>query len=219
MNRFVAVVACFTIFLAACGAERSSDDTLAEDADVSADEATTDDSVSGEDEPSDDDTSSTTAPPPTTAAPLPPATTGPPAEVVLTADFGVSSWEITHGELNEIVVSTQENEEFVALVFGGQQPEGFAAGVLTENLTSQAVQVELAEAGGTISDDDMAESRVQLLAQVETLFPNAADPAAEAERLYDEVPYLPFLAEYQAGQNALSALLAESAEPGEGNPC
>ncbi|MGI9597446.1 MAG: peptidylprolyl isomerase, partial [Acidimicrobiales bacterium] len=61
--------------------------------------------------------------------------------------------------------------------------------------------------------------RVQLLAQVETLFPSAADPAAEAERLYDEVPYLPFLAEYQAGQNALSAVLAESAEPGEGNPC
>lgn len=222
VNRFVAVVACFTIFLAACGVDRSSEDTLAEDADASADQVSSDDSVSAEDggESGDaGDGTATTLAPPTTAVPLPPPTTGPPAEVVLSADFGDTQWEITHGDLNDIVVSTQENEEFVALVFGGQQPQGFAAGVLTEHLTSQAVQVELAEVGGVITDEDLAESREQLLAQVQTLYPASADPVADAERLYDEVPYLPFLAEYQAGQNALSAILAESAGPGEGNPC
>ncbi len=215
MNRFLAVVACFTIFLAACGVERTSEDTLSEDAETSSDQGSTDDSASTG---TDDDQTSTTAPPPT-APPLTPPTTGVPGDVALTADFGDVDWEITHGELNDIVVSTQENQEFVDLVFGGTQPAGFTAGVLTEYLTSRAVQAELASLGGSISDDDLADSRLALLAQVETLYPAATDPTAEAERLFDEVPYLPFLTEYQAGQDALSAVLAESADPADGLPC
>ncbi len=211
MNRFLAVVAFFTIFIAACGVDRESEDALAEDVTDSSVEQTS--GADGDDAaPADESAVPTTLP----AAP---ATTGAPADVALSAAFGTTDWEITHGELNEIVVPTQENEEFVTLVFGGVQPPGFDAGVLTESLISEAIQVELESLGSSITDADLAESRTLLLAQVEGLFVGVPDAPAEAERLYNEVPYLPFLVEYQAGQNALSTALADAADPGDEVPC
>ncbi len=213
MNRFLAVVAFFTIFIAACGVDRESEDTLAEDATDSSEEQSTD--ASGDD----DDATEDDAALPTTLPPVLPPTTGAPADVALSAAFTGTDWEVTHGELNEIVVPTQENAEFVALVFGGAQPPGFDVGVLTEQLISKAIQVELDSLGSSITDEDFDESRTSLLAQVESLFVGAPDAPAEAERLYEEVPYLPFLVEYQAGQNALSNALAASADPGDEVPC
>ncbi len=154
-----------------------------------------------------------------TAAPLAPPTTGPPDELALEADFDDATWDITHGALNELVVPSQENEEFVELIFRGELPPTFTVIVLTENLVSEAVQLELAEVDATVSDADVADAKDRLLAQVATLYADQADPAAEAERLYDEVPYLPFLVDYQAAQDALTGALSGAAEPGEGSPC
>ncbi len=217
MSRFLAVLAILALIVAGCGVERSSDDTLsADEAGTETDDQSTD---GGEADDGGADDGETAEPSTTTTAPAAPPSTGPPDKVVLTAIFSDGTWEITHGELNEIVVPTQENMEFVSLVFGGTQPPGFAAGVLTEELISQALQFELDELGASISDTAFADSRELLLSQVETLYAGQDEAAAEAARLYDEVPYLPFLAEYQAGQDVLSSLLSEAAEPGEGSPC
>lgn len=216
-RRGLAVLAVLSIVLVACGVDRASDDVLA------ATTSTTGGSVEGADgdDPDGDDADDTTAtlPSTTTTQPPAPATTGAPGEVALSVDFGDVTWEITHGELNEVVVPTQDNVEFVTLVFGGRRPPGFDVGVLTERLVSQAVLFELDELGVAVTDEDRDSARAALLGQVETLYAGQADAAAEAERLYGEVPYLPFLADYQANQVALTSALSEQAEPGEGSPC
>ena len=177
-----------------------------------------DEAVEGDAEDDPDDAAGDDAATPTTLPATPP-TTGAPADVALSAAFSDADWEITHGELNEVVVPTQENEEFVALIFGGVQPVGFDAGVLTEHLISRAIQFELDAIGSSITDEQRDTSRSSLLEQVESLYIGEPDATAEAERLFDEVPYLPFLVEYQAGQNALSEALAAEAGPGTEVPC
>lgn len=222
---FFAVVALLAVLAAACGVERESDDTLAADATDSEESGT--ESATGDDDTGDDagndgedggESAEDTQPPTTLASPTTP-TTGPPDEIALSADFGDENWEITHGELNAILVPTQENEEFVLLVFGGAPPPAFDVGVLTQRLTSEAIQFELAEIGASITDETREAARTGLLASVETLYVGSPDPSAEAERLVGEVPYLEFLVEYQAAQDALSEILAEDADPAAGVPC
>ena len=210
MKRFLAVVVLLSFVGAACGADRVSEDATETDV-VEETEAA---GAEGAEEAADDATAT-----PTTLAPVAPPTTGAPGDVALTATFGDTEIEVTHGELNEVVVPTQENAEFVELVFGGVQPQGFDAGVLTERLVSEAIRVELEELGASVSDADLEESRVLLLQQAEGLYVTEADPTAAAEALYDAVPYLPFLVDLQAGQNALANTLVASAEGGEEVPC
>ena len=203
---------------AACGVERDSDDTLAVDAEVS--ESSSPQGPASSDDTSDDssddaDGSSTTiAPPPAT-----PPTTAPAGDVALTAQLGGDTIEITHGEMNDLAVSTAESQEFVDLALGGTFPSGFELNILTEQLVSQALELEIVEAGAEVSDADLEDSRQRLVDQVAGLYAASPDPVAEAERLYDEVPYLQFLARYQAGQDVLTAAVIEQAAPGEGDPC
>lgn len=203
---------------AACGASRESDDVLDADAEIAADgeSADGDESVDETDEGDDDGAAA-----PTTTAPAPtvPPTTAPAGDVALTAELGDATIEITHGQMNDVVVPTTENQEFVDLVFGGSRPPGFEVSVLTEQLVSETLLVEITEAGASVSDADLEDSRERLLEQVATLFPTAADPLVEAERFYDDSPYLQFLTTYQAGQEVLTAAVIDQAEPGEGNPC
>ncbi len=201
---------------AACGASRESDDVLDADAEIAADGESSDgeESMDDGDEGDGDDA----APAPTTTAP-PPPTTAPAGDVAVTAEIGGSTIEITHGQMNDVVIPTTENQEFVDLVFGGARPPGFEVSVLTEQLVSEALLVEIADAGASVSDDDLEDSRARLLEQVATLFPTAPDPLVEAERIYEDIPYLQFLTTYQAGQDVLTATVIDQAEPGEGNPC
>ena len=194
------------LLAAACGAERTSEDVL----DADADETAADTTDVGDDESADSL--------PTTTTPAPPSTQAP-DQIAATADFGGGEFEITHGEMNDIVVPTQENSEFVTLVFGGGRPPGFEAIVLSEQLVARALEVEIGDAGVSVTDDDRASSEERLLVQLATLYPAAPDPSVEAQRLLDEVPYLQFLVDYQAGQDVLSEVVAEDAEPGEGVPC
>lgn len=215
MNRFVAVIAVIVLFIAGCSVDRESEDALetdvvSSDADRASEEGTGDDGGAG-----DDGASVTT----TTAAPFAPPTTGAPDDVALSADFGDSSWEITHGELNDLVVPTQENETFVNLVFQGVPPPDFTITVLSENLFAEAVRTELAANGGEISDEGLATSQEGLIGQVEGLLGAQPDPAGEAQALFDSTPYLGFLVEYQAAQDALTNLLSETADPADGIPC
>lgn len=223
MNRFVPVVVLLALFLAACGVDRESEDSLTADADPasaveSSDEGVSDDAQDGADSGSGED-SANPAPTPTTLAPLPPPTTGVPTDTALSFDRGDGvTFSITHGELNEIVVPTQENEEFLNLVFGGAVPPGFTAGVSTEIMLLRVVEAELLDLGVSASDEDLEASRASLLSQVELqLYGGQPDAAALSEKLYDEAPYLPFLAQYQANQEALSAALAAEAAA-EGAP-
>lgn len=209
---------CITV--AACGAERSSDDVEAAPSSTTEETADGETGEGGEDAgEGDEDTSEDPADAAPTTTVGAPATTGAPEDVALSADFDGTSWEITHGELNEVVVPTQDNEEFVTLVFGGQSPPGFDVGVLTEHLVREAVQLELDELGVEVSDENRDTARDRLVSQVETLFPSEEDPNVEAQRLYDEVPYLSFLTEYQAAQDALTEELSEEADPADGVPC
>lgn len=140
---------------------------------------------------------------------------------MLTVDFGGGEQEISFGDLDGVVGPTLGNEEFVSLVYGGVVPDGFQAGILTEHLALEALRYELDDLGVEITETDMETSKADLLAQVQQLYAGSPDPAGEADRLYDEVPYLPFLADYQAAQNKLSGALVASAEAdsGNGDPC
>ncbi|MEM9563359.1 MAG: peptidylprolyl isomerase [Actinomycetota bacterium] len=220
MKRLIPALFGLVLVASACGVERDSDDVLSAETDAAeggqpdssaAAEEDTDSSSSGEG----DATESTLAPP---ATPTPP-TTAPPGDVALTAQLGDATVEITHGQMNDVVVPSTENEEFLELALGGARPEGFELSVLTEQLISETLQLEIADSGREVSDADLEESRERLLGQVATLFPAADDPLAEAERLYDEVPYLQFLTVYQAGQDVLTAAVIDDADPDAGNPC
>ncbi|MGH1492001.1 MAG: peptidylprolyl isomerase [Acidimicrobiales bacterium] len=220
MNRFVAVVAFFVFVLAGCGVDRASEDVLAEDAIPASDDQASDESPVDQGEPGSDGDGSVVTPTPTTLA-VPPPTTGVPSDVALSADFDGTTFEVTHGELNDVVVATQENQEFVDLVFGGVVPPDFTTGVLTERLVSEALRVELAAAGGAVTDADSEASKAALLNQVEAqLYQGQPDAPALAQALYEDVPYLPFLVEYQAGQDALSTFLGQAgAGDGPEVPC
>lgn len=205
MTRIIPVVICLALAAGACGVSRDADPgaVLAADADQAAQ-----DSAAGD------------APvvTPTTLASSPP-TTAPADDVALTAAFDDGMFEITHGQMNEVAVPTTEHEEFVALAFGGVRPPSFEVGVLTEQLVAKALELELAEAGVEVSEADLDSSRELLINQLIGMFSASGDPMVEARRLYDEVPYLQFLVGYQAGQQALTAAVAEGAEPTDGDPC
>lgn len=208
------------LFASSCGVDRQADegavlDTDPEIGDEAAADETDDGDTSGQTD-GDDSTESTTAPPTTLAGPT---TTAPAGDVALTATFADGTIEILHGDVNDIVGPTTQNQEFVDLVFGGVPPVGFDAGFLTERLVSDTLGLEIESLGGEITDADLSSSRDLLLTQVETLFPTATDPASEAERLFDEIPYLQFLAQYQAGQDVLTATISEQADPDSGDPC
>ncbi len=208
VKRFAAVVAFLALVVAACGVSRESEDALegpASEADAGTDG---EESTDGQDGAEADESATPTTLAPTTA------TTGAPGDVAMTAEFEDGTWEITHGELNELVLSAQDNEEFVTLVFGGLPPAGFDVGVLTQQLTAEAVSLELDAAGAEISDELRTDTETDLLTQLESFYVGLPDAPDEAQRLYDEVAYLPFLVELQAGQIALSEALAEGADPG-----
>ncbi|MEL6984349.1 MAG: peptidylprolyl isomerase [Actinomycetota bacterium] len=220
MSRLITFLLALALVAAACGASRESDDVLDADATVTddGDDVASDDDESADEADSDGDDAAAT---PTTTAPAPttPPTTAPAGDVALSAQLGDDTIEITHGQMNDVVVPTTDNQEFVDLVFGGVRPQGFEVSVLTEQLVSEALLLEITDAGGSVSDTDLEDSRGRLLEQVATLFPTAADPLVEAERFYEDSPYLQFLTVYQAGQDVLTATVIDQAEPGEGNPC
>lgn len=204
MKRIVALLAVLGLFTAACGVDRESEDALT--------------TTVAETQASGDESTGDSAAVPVIPEFVPP-TTGAPNDTALSVDFGDASWEITHGELNDIVVPTYENQTFVDLVFQGTPPPGFTTTVLTEALFAESVRAELLANDGQISDDDLATSQEGLIGQVQGLLAGQPDPVTQAQELYDSTPYLSFLVEYQAAQNALTALLAESAEPADGIPC
>lgn len=231
MRRFITVLTCLALVAAACGQSRTSEDVLAADAPVAGAPASADAADGSGDDAEDaggtdgndgaegtDSTDGTAPTTPTTLAP-PPPTTAPDGDIALTADFGDATVEITHGEMNELVRSTTDSDEFVALAFGGVRPPDLETVVLTQQLASAALQLEMAEVGAEVSDPDLEASEERMLNQLTNLYPGAADPLVEAGRLYEEVAYLQFLAQYQASQDVLTVAVVDEAAPGEGNPC
>lgn len=223
MNRIAAALVAISLAASACGVSRDSDDVVASP-DPATEESTDGETAADESAASDGAEDGSEEAPATTLAPLPestPPTTGAPDSVALTADFDGSTVELTHGDLNDIVVPTVENEQFTLLVFGGARPPGFEANVLSEQLVSGLIGSELETRGVEVSDDELETSKDTLLAQVVGLFAGADDAEAQADALYEEVPYLPFLALFQARQDKLTEALAAEAE-GEGTdgvPC
>ncbi|MEM9894258.1 MAG: peptidylprolyl isomerase [Actinomycetota bacterium] len=202
----------FSLLIAACGVSRDADLTGAASPSVTVEEESAD--ADGENA---DDTSATTAVPTTTSPAT--ATTAPADEVAATVAFdnGVMV-EILHGELNDVFLPTQENREFVDLAYRGQVPDGFNAIVLSQDILGRALDNELVTVGAEVSDEDRAEAGDGLTLELSSLL-NPATAESDAERLFEEVPYLRFIAELQAKQIALSDHLSENAEEGEGSPC
>ncbi len=188
------------LILSSCGVSRSAPSDAALD-DGSVDETASD----GETETP---TPTTT---PTESVPTP--STAPAGEVAVSADFGGGAvWELTHGELNEVVIPTWENQEFITLAFGGVVPPGFYPGVTYEHLVGETINRELADLGGSVNDTDTDAARQRLSELIQSWFTGASDPVAEADRLFDEVPYLPFVVDQQAKQSALGDALLASGE-------
>lgn len=197
----------FALLATSCGVSRDADvadpPTTAEAAEETVEEEST---------PSEDAVTTTAAPAPTTTAPA--------GDVAVSLAFADGDTvEVLHGELNDVVVPTRENQEFVDLVYQGEVPAGFTAVVLSQNILGQAIDHELAAVDTVASAADEAEALDLLFQQLTTLLPGAADPAAEAQRLYEEVPYLQFIVGLQARQISLSNYLAANAPEGAGNPC
>lgn len=197
------------LIVSACGVSRSAPPDAALDDGQTATEET----VSGDGAT---ETTPTTAP----VEPVPTPSTAPADEVAVTADLGAGAvWELTHGELNEVVIPTWENQEFVDLAFGGAVPAGFYPGVTYEHLVGEVLSVELTELGGTVDDADSDAARESLSGLMQSWFASASDPVAEADRLYDEVPYLPFVVSQQAKQTAVGDALLANGELTAEAPC
>jgi len=205
-----ALILGLSLIVSACGVSRSAPTDAAFDGD----QAATDETVSGDD--TTEATTSTTA----NVEPVPTPSTAPADEVAITADLGGGEvWELTHGELNDVVIPTWENQEFVTLAFGGSVPPGFYPGVTYEHLVGEVLARELAELDRSVTDTDTEAARESLAGLMQSWFAGASDPVAEADRLYDEVPYLPFVVNQQAKQTALGEALLESGELTVEAPC
>ncbi|MDH3293653.1 MAG: hypothetical protein OER95_04960, partial [Acidimicrobiia bacterium] len=214
----VAALPALLLFAAACGVSRtSSEDVLAEETTESSQaQSATDGSSDGTGDPSDDEgtTPTTVAPEPT-----PTPTTAPADEVAFAVDFGEETFELTHGELNEVVIPTWENQEFVTRAFGGSVPPGFYENAANEFLIGKILDRELIALGGTVSAADSDQARNALLGIMQSWYPEAPDPTAAVEILYDQVPYLSFVVKLQATQSAISTALATSGSLDIEAPC
>ena len=217
MRHRLALAVALLLVLASCGVSReSASDGADTDTDAvvdggaaaSSDEETTDPSLDA-DAGSEGDTTSAADPNRPEA--------GATAATLVFEDG--SSTELTFGSLDDVIVPTQGNADFVNLVFEGVPPEDFDTTVLFQSILGQVITNELTEVQAATSDADRDEAKSRLLLQLQGVLASSPDPEADFERLYAEVPYLPFFADLQAGQIALSNRLADAAGPGEGNPC
>lgn len=223
MTRFAPAL--FSLFLAlilglsACGVERDS--PVALDAESDPDQTSTDDGgdqADGDVESGGDEETTT----PTTVAPEPTPTpsTAPPDEVAIVADFvDGDTWELTHGELNSVVIPTWENEEFVANAFGGVVPPNFYSGVLGEHLVAEVIQRELDGLGASVDPAAIEAAESNILGLVQNWYLDSPDPEADAAELVAEVPYLQFITDFQAGQQSLLAAIAAGGESTVEAPC
>ncbi len=142
------------------------------------------------------------------------------AGVAATVEFADgSSQELLRGDLHELVTATTGNEEFVALVYGGAVPPGFEAIVLSQSVIGEVLANELDQIGVEPSDADRADARSLLLQDLEGIALSSSLPNTDLEQLFEDVPYLPFIADLQAKQIALSSALAAGAPEGAGDPC
>ncbi len=204
--RRLAIFIVSAVIVASCGVSRddqagpdASDDTVAEGA------ATT--------QPTDDTQLTTTTAGPTTTAPA--------GDVAGTIEFsdGITI-EVLYGDINQITVPTAENTEFVDLVYRGSPPPNFDAIVLSQAILGAVMANELTKLG--IDDPSRAqldEAKELLFAQLLQSMPSSSDPASDAERFYEEVPYLPFIVRLQAQNVALAEGLAAAAPQSDANPC
>ena len=156
----------------------------------------------------------------TTTSPAP-ASTAPAGDVAVAARFGDGSeFEVLHGELNDVVVPTRDNADFVGLIYGGQMPPGFDAVVLSQTVIGRVLDAELAKVDRSPSEAEQTEARDLLFSDLQQFVVGVDDPTEALEALYAEVPYLPFIVDLQARQLALSSALAEGADPSiTGDPC
>jgi hypothetical protein len=141
---------------------------------------------------------------------------GPAATVVFANGSTVTT---SYRDLNAIVEPTESNQEFVTLAFQGTPPVNFDVTVLSQSILGQVIDNELASLDTEISAEDVDEAKDLLASQLQVQLAATGDPAAEFDRLYEEVPYLPFFVDLQARQIALADSLAEATLPEEGNPC
>jgi peptidyl-prolyl cis-trans isomerase C len=211
----VAVLVGLALIASACGVSRSASEETLTDENTDASQSTDDaqpDADAGDDEPA---TTPTTVSP----EPTPTPSTAPAGDAALTVDFGDEMWELTHGELNDVIIPTWENQEFITRAFGGTVPQGFYTGVANEFLIGKIIERELASLGGSVTDVDSQQARESLLGIMQSWYPEEADPAIPAESLYGEVPYLPFVVGLQASQSAVTNALAASGELAVEAPC
>ncbi len=192
----------------ACGVDRTSDDALDTEEETSATVAS--DEVEGGDsdsESGDDDGAlpTSTVPP---LQPSEPPVTSPAGEVAIDVDFGDEQWQLTHGELNEVALSVWESEEFIRRGFGGVVPPGFYSTVAGEHIVGKVLDRQLAALDAEPSDAEVEAARGSLLELIVSWYGDSDDPEGDAQAMFDDVPYLGFVSELQADQQALIEAIA-----------
>ncbi|MFV0260324.1 MAG: peptidylprolyl isomerase [Acidimicrobiales bacterium] len=207
MNRLAAVLVAGALALAGCGVSRDAS-SAAPVTSLSPDGSGT-------------EGSNDTGPTPTTVPPTP-ATTAPADDIAATITFADgSTMELLHGPTNEIAASTEANQTFVDLVYGGTMPPTFTDVVLSQRIIGAFLEHDNEVAGVEVTDEDRTEAEDLLISGLAPLIA-AGDPAADAEveaRGYvADVAYLPFLLSIQSSQIALSRTLAATSEA-QGDPC
>ncbi len=137
---------------------------------------------------------------------------------ILTATIDEDPIEITQSDIDDIVIPSIENQEFVDLLFGGTVSDEFEAGVITELLVARAIELELDRTGAEVTEEARQQSEERLVNQVAEFLTDVTDPATASQQLFDGVPYLQFLADLQASQGVLLEDLVDAAADEE-HPC
>ena len=108
----------------------------------------------------------------------------------------------------------EEDIDFVAGAFSGTIPPGFKASIASEMVIDALLDHLLDENGGEVDPAVSQSSREELAASIAGFFPVDDDPEATALARFDTLPYLPFLSDLSAKQQALAGALADNAPEG-----
>ncbi len=193
--------------VSACGVDRESENALDAEEETASTAPASDEDEGTETDGGEDESALPTSTVPPLQASEPPVT-APATDIAIDVDFGDEQWQLTHGELNEVALSVWNNEDFVRRGFGGAVPPGFYSTVATEQIVGKVLDRQLAELGAEASDVEVDAARGSLMELIVSWYGDSDDPEGDAQAMFDDVPYLEFVAALQADQQALVEAIA-----------
>jgi peptidyl-prolyl cis-trans isomerase C len=144
-------------------------------------------------------------------------TRAPDATAATITGLGGPPAEIPRAELDAVADAVAASDTFVDAVWDGTIPPAFRQTLLTQLIQTEAMAVLVAEGGGSVTEEDRAEVRGMLEAELGELLAQRG-AADQASRVLGEVgPYTELLVERNAHLTALGRVLTGGQEPGPGD--